>query len=205
MRFLLLALVLLGLASPAHADTTANQVVNGTWTNVGCPSGAVGPCWIPTGSGYDADTPITPTVQSGQTYSASNAVGPIQTLSLFRYTGQPSAILNYVALYSKGGATNSFTIYAFDALPAGSTCPDKSALALGNADLGKLIPGFPIVLTPATAQGITQSVASQALVTSVKNQDTTPTTNVYFCIVANASYTPGSASDLILKVSVSQD
>lgn len=156
--------------------------------------------------GFNAVVSNTPTVQNAA-YSASNAIGGWQQLSVFRNTTQPSGIVDYVSVASKGGSTTALTVYAFSKSSANlsSTCTDKSAFSLAAADLSALIPGFPVTLTPATTQGTTITSASQSVVVSAKNADGTPSTNITLCAVVGGSVTPASTSDLVFNLALVQD
>jgi hypothetical protein len=78
-------------------------------------------------------------------------------------------------------------------------------LTLSANDLPFLIPGFPVVLTPATTQGATITSANQSITVSVKNQDGTPSQNLAFCAVVGGTVTPASTSDLIFNFALVQD
>ena len=146
---------------------------------------------------------ITPTV-TASAYTANNAIGGLQTVSVFRTTTQPSGILNFISLASKGGLTATEALYVFTKSPA-STCTDKAAFVLSSADLPYLVGGTPITLSPATTAGTTQTTAAASLNVSVSNQDSSPTTNLYVCAVTTGTPTPASTSDLIFSYSVLQD
>ena len=156
--------------------------------------------------GYNAIITNTPTVTAGA-YSTSNAIGGWQQIAVFRSASQPSGIIDYVSVASKGGSTTALTIYAFNKSSANltSTCTDKNAFALTAADLSALIPGFPVTLTPATTQGATITSASQSVVVSVKNADGTPSTNITLCAVVGGTVTPASTTDLVFNVALVQD
>lgn len=220
------ALLAIFVAAPALAQSsTAQRTMPGYLSTSGCPSAALTPCWLaysnanPLPVGFGASTAAigyvggfnvvasnTPTVQNAA-YSASNAIGGWQQVSVFRNTTQPSGILDYVAVASKGGSTTAITIYGFTKSSANlsSTCTDKSAFSLAAADLSASIPGFPVTLTPATTQGATITSASQAVITSVKNSDGTPSQNLTFCAVVGGSVTPASVSDLVFNFGLIQD
>ena len=184
-------------------DQTTPGTTNGVQVNAALPAGtnAIGSV-----GGFNAIVTNTPTVQNAA-YSASNAIGGWQQLSFFRNTTQPSGILDYVQVASKGGSTVALTVYGFTKSSANlsSTCTDKSAFSLNAADLSALIPGFPITLTPATTQGTTITSASQSVITSVKNADGTPSANLTFCVVVGGSVTPATTSDLVFNFGVIQD
>lgn len=170
------------------------------------PSAAPAGTYIGNVGGFNAIVTNTPTVQNAA-YSASNAIGGWQQLTFFRNTTQPSGILDYVQVASKGGSTVALTVYGFTKSSANlsSTCTDKSAFSLAAADLSALIPGFPVTLTPATTQGTTITSASQSVITSVKNSDSTPSTNLTFCVVVGGSVTPATTSDLVFNFGLIQD
>ena len=156
--------------------------------------------------GFNAIISNTPTVQNAA-YSASNAIGGFQQIAVFRSSAQPSGIIDYISVMSKGGSTTALTIYAFNKSSANlsSTCTDKSAFSLNSADLSALIPGFPVTLTPATTQGTTVTSASQSVVVSAKNADGTPSTNITLCAVVGGSVTPASTTDLVFNLALVQD
>lgn len=203
MRFLVALALLCGLFAVVPASAQIYQDAQGGCHN---PSGQNVPCGASGSfgvSGAEASLAVTPTVQNAA-YSASNALGGLQTVQAFRSTLPASGILNNFWLASKGGSTVGVTVYIFDTNPTGSTCTDKTAFALASADVAKLA-FAPFVLTPAAPQGATQTIAQQTLSTSVKNQDATTTTNLYVCLVANGSVTPASTTDLVFKIGVAQD
>jgi len=152
--------------------------------------------------GGDKAVSIAPTVQNAA-YSASNSLGGLQTLSAFRLSAH-SGIFNRLWLGSKGGSTVAMTVYVFDANPTNSTCTDKTAFSLASADLAKLA-FAPFVITPAAPQGATQTVGEFSTVASLANADSPQTTNIYLCIVANASVTPASTSDIVGALLLSQN
>ena len=226
MNRFLLAFLALGAALcavPASAQTMTTRVVSacgtpgttlptgGSWfmtvdTNgnlCGSLGGSPAGTYIGQTGGFNIVVPNAPTVQASA-YSASNAIGGLQTVAAFRTTAQPSGILNYVQVISHGGSTQGITIYGWSKTPTG-TCTDKAAFVPQQADEPYALPGFPVVLTPAVTQGTTVSRASQSIVTSVNNQDTSPAVNLYFCAVVNGSVTPGSTTDLTFAYALVQD
>jgi hypothetical protein len=153
--------------------------------------------------GYDGAVSFTPTVQNAA-YSSGNAMGGLQTVKFFR-PPQYSGIFTSFQITSKGGSTAAMTVYVFDTNPSSSTCTDKSAFSLANADISKLAMQ-PFVLTPAVVgAGTTATTAQQVQVVSMINQDSTRTPNLYVCIVAGASVTPASTSDLVAKITGALD
>ena len=185
-----------GKSNPISLDTAGNLRTNCV---TGCSSTL-------STAGFDTNFTVTPTVQASA-YTANYSLGGWQQIAVFRNTTQPSGMLNYISLASKGGATTATTIWAFNKSSANltSTCTDKTLFSLTTADVPSLIPGFPIVLTPAASNAQTPSVASQPLVVSVANTDGILSTNLTFCIVTNGTPTPGSTTDIIFGGAIAQD
>ena len=149
--------------------------------------------------GNDVAVSFTPAVQN-LAYSTGNALGPLQTIMFFRSPAF-SGIMDQFGIGSKGGSTVAITVYVFDTLPVNSTCTDKVAFSLANADIAKLAMA-PFVLTPSVVgSGSTQTFAQLTQTTSVRNQDAPRTANLYVCLVTNGTVTPASTSDLIGKIS----
>ena len=154
--------------------------------------------------GADVQIAFTPTVQNAA-YSAGNALGNLQTVAVFAAGAGNTGIFNSFQIVSKGGSTVAMTVYIFDALPAAATCIDKSAFSLAAADIPKLAMA-PFVITPAVVgSGTTASAAQVNQVSSVQNADTSPTPNLYVCLVANATVTPASTTDLVEYIAVAID
>jgi hypothetical protein len=147
---------------------------------------------------------VAPTIQNAA-YASGNAVGALQSVSVFRTTNQPSGVLNALLLAWKGTETTPLTFFVFDTNPTGSTCTDKTAFSLATADIPKLALA-PFTLTAAApAVGTTSTYAQSSFSpVSVKNQDSGATQNLYICAVSGGSFTP-AVGDLTYKVSVVND
>lgn len=153
--------------------------------------------------GYDNGITFTPTVTAGA-YSSGQSMGGLQTVKVFRTTTVTSWIFDIFQITSKGGNTGAMTIYTYDTKPVG-TCTDTSSFVENAADIGKRFMA-PFVLTPAVVgAGTTSSTAQLLQVVSGQNHDNPQTQNLYICIVANGSITPGSTSDLVVKIGGAQD
>jgi len=145
-----------------------------------------------------------PTIQAAQ-YVSGNAVGTLQKIAAFRSDTQPSGILRSIMVAWKGTEITALTFYVFDTNPTASTCTDKTAFSLAAADIPKLAIA-PFVLTAAAPTvGTTSTFASSTFAAlSVKNQDATPTVNLYVCVVSGGTFTP-AVGDLTFKTALSQD
>ena len=198
------------LVSSAGSGSTINvsfDAIPGTGlTTANCGSGSSPAGGGATSASLNYPFTFTPTVNNNTAYTANFSMGGLQTVSVFRTAAQPSAIFNYLSLSSKSGvgATGGVAVYAFNKLPT-STCTNNIAFALASGDLPYLIPGFPITLTPATSVGATQAVASASLNISTANQDTALTTNLYFCLVAVATPTTSTTSDIVVDGAMLRD
>ncbi len=159
--------------------------------------------WAQSVGGYDSGVPIAPVVQTAA-YVASNSLGGLQTLSVFRNPSQFSGIIDNFVLSWASGLTTAVTVYIYDANPSATTCTDKVAFSEAAADAPKRAMA-PFSITPATSQGATAASGQQSMVISVANRDTTPTRNLYVCLVAGAGVTPGSTTDLSGKLGVVLD
>jgi hypothetical protein len=153
--------------------------------------------------GYDNGITFTPTVTAGA-YASGQSMGGLQTVKVFRTTTVTSWIFDIFQITSKGGNTGAMTIYTYDTKPVG-TCTDTSAFVENATDIGKRFMA-PFVMTPAVVgAGTTSSTAQLLQVVSGQNHDSPQTQNLYICIVANGVITPGSTSDLVVKIGGAQD
>jgi hypothetical protein len=149
--------------------------------------------------GNDTSVSFVPTVQNAA-YANGNAMGGLQSVSVFQNASNPTGIFTGFSIYSQGGSTTAMTIYIFNANPSASTCTDKSAFVLNSADVSKLAMN-PFVLTPGVVGSGTTVTSAQLLQTlSLSNRDATPGTKLYVCIVANGAVTPASTTDLVVTL-----
>jgi len=171
-----------GNMSPCQLDNAGNALVN------------VKTSTLPTGASTAANqslnfqtAPVTPTIQNAA-YAASNAIGALQTVSIFNTNGG-TALLDQFSLTWAGTETVAVTVYLFARNPAASTCTDKAAFSLSTTDAKYLIVP-PFVLVAAAPQGTTQTFANYLFAASTQNLDGTPGTNVYVCFVSGGAFTP---------------
>lgn len=154
--------------------------------------------------GADLDIATTPTVQASQ-YVSGNAIGALSSVAALRSDAGASGILNNFWIASKSGQTPTITVYIFSAKPASSTITDKSAFSLANADIPKLVVA-PFALTLAAPTGTTASFAQQSNIgAEFANQDSPTTANLCVALVSGSTFTPGSTSDIVFKLNVTQD
>ena len=145
-------------------------------------------------------------------YSAGNALGGLMTVAnAARVSGSAGAagtggILTGLQLNSKAIQTGvQVDIFIFDANPTGSTCTDKSAFVLANADFDKVVGILTIPSTAANGAGwfgatTTGSVGIPSYFPVT--YDLASSTSIYACAVVRAAITPGSTSDISFKYNI---
>lgn len=148
-------------------------------------------------------TPIAPTIQASA-YASGNAIGGLITVPIGRAQGFPGAILDQVMVEWHGGETVGTVAYIFRHYPSSATtCNDKSAFVLANADAVNLVEP-PFTLTPVASTGSTQTYAAQNVAVSVQNGDVPPQPVLYLCLVVDGAVTP-AVGDLNVILSAAQD
>jgi hypothetical protein len=149
--------------------------------------------------GYEFNKSVIPTVQNAA-YAAGQSLGGLQTISIGSNSGL-SGILDQIGIASTGGSTVAVVVYVWDTNPANTTCTDKTNFVKSQTDNQRLITGTPILLTPAlvvSAQDAATYAAATNLVDNFVNGSSN--TNLYVCVLANASVTPGTTSDYRLNI-----
>jgi hypothetical protein len=149
--------------------------------------------------GYEFNKSVIPTVQNAA-YAAGQSLGGLQTISIGTNSGL-SGILDQIGIASTGGSTVAVVVYVWDTNPANTTCTDKTNFVKSQTDNQRLITGTPILLTPAlvvSAQDAATYAAATNLVDNFVNGSSN--TNLYVCVLANASVTPGTTSDYRLNI-----
>ena len=141
------------------------------------------------------------TVTTANSYTAGQAFGGLQTISFFRTTTQPTALLTQFSMLLTPTYSTEPTLlfYVFTKNPTSTTCTDTSAFSLNSADAPYLIPGSPFTITPTvpTAGGNNAAIGTAPagiLPVSVQNQDTSPTANLYVCEVVGVAFTSASGT-----------
>lgn len=128
-----------------------------------------------------------PTLTTGSAYASGNSLGGLQTFS--GVTGTGGGWIQTISAASLVGSTHEIDVFVFNANPTGSTCTDKTAFALAQADFSKLVPGSPIVVSASIAAGTPTVRVAQNLAISFQ-----PST-LYVCYVTRGTPTFASATD----------
>lgn len=142
-------------------------------------------------------------------YSAGNALGGLMTIAnAARVSGTAGnsgtgGIVTGMQLNSKAiQSAVQVDVFFFDANPTGSTCTDKSAFVIANADFDKVVGIMTIPSTPANGAGWfgATTTGSVAIPTYFPvTYDLASATSIYACAVVRAAITPGSTSDISFK------
>lgn len=148
--------------------------------------------------GYEFNTAVIPTVQNAA-YAAGQSLGGLQTISIGSTNGL-SGILTQITLGSKGGSTVGIVAYVWSKNPSNTTCTDKSNFVVSQTDNQYLIVS-PQLITPSlavSAQDTTTYGSASNLVGNFVNGSSN--TNLYVCLLASASVTPATTTDLRLTI-----
>ena len=152
--------------------------------------------------------PVQTATPANASHAAGQSVGGLFTIPMLRVAGG-GGLLEYIPIMSVGGDPAPLQVSVWDRKPTNSNfaCTDNSAYADGSgstggtvgADQSHMLPGFPQSVTLAVPAQTTGDAKSYGVVTllppiSVKNQDATPSVNLYVCLKAASTYTPGGAA-----------
>jgi hypothetical protein len=150
-------------------------------------------------AGFDSGT--APALGAGATQTPANSshtagkvVGGLFTIPVARVAGGSGAVSRFFG-YSVAGDTTGLLWRIWDKSPASTTCTDNSNFVGSATDDLHLI-AQPFSATPAAVaqtQGDAKTYFEVDFLppASYKNQDTSPSANIYACAVATATYTPG--------------
>jgi hypothetical protein len=161
------------------------------------------------GGGYDSGTsPVQTATPANASHAAGQSVGGLFSVPMLRIAGG-GGLLEYIPVMSVGGDTPTLQVRAWDRKPTNSAfdCADNAAYADGSgstggtvgADQSHMLPGFPQSVTLAAPANTTGDTKTYGVITllppiSVHNQDASPTADVFICLVATVTYTPGGAA-----------
>ena len=147
--------------------------------------------------GFEFNVGTIPTVQNAA-YTAGQSLGGLQSVSIGSTSGL-SGILTQFQLSSKAGSTVAVVAYVWDKNPTNTTCTDKTNFVVSQTDNQHLV-GSPILLTPALVVS-SQDTSTYALSSNLTDNfvNSSATTNLYVCLLANASVTPATTTDYRFK------
>lgn len=208
-RILALSSVLALCATAALGQQNVQPVVVTSASTTGAAqtspvgTGAAGSVSLPVsitgGGGFEFNASTIPTVQNAS-YTAGQSLGGLQTISIGS-TNSLSGILTGVSVESKGGSTTGIVAYVWSKNPTNTTCTDKTNFVVSTVDNEALVNNAPILLTPAivaSGQDTHTYAAATNLVGNFVNGSTN--TDLYVCLLANATVTPTTTSDLRLNL-----
>lgn len=165
--------------------------------------------WVPCKYGADSGSQVAEATPTNSTHAAGTVLGHsadsgnqdgLLAIAAARDVGGGGIITNL--LYkSNGGSTGAIVIRLWQKRPTATTCKDNTAFAGSDADDAFLVTA-PITLSPSAPGSTTGDAATYATTSGpwdFRNADTTPTTNVYACVVTAVS----DASDANAKIRLS--
>lgn len=140
------------------------------------------------------------TVQAAA-YATGEVIGGKITLTNAVARDGATALLQSVQLCSKADLTVDFDLILFSADPSATTFSENNAVAIDPADAAKVLGvvaltsrkdlGTPVVVTAANVGLVLKSAADSR--------------NLYACLVVRGAHTPGSTSDLTLRLGLQLD
>ena len=144
---------------------------------------------------------------ANSSHAAGTSIGGLFTMALARINGG-SGILTSLGYVSPGASTGQAVLRGWTKSPS-STCTDNVAFSNNTADDPYLIPGTPVTITPSAPASTTGDARTYASLTSLtwdyKNVDTSPSQNIYWCLVTVATDTADQNSSPILTGSGTQN
>lgn len=167
--------------------------------------GGTGNVSISVGTAASVAVLDTPTVQNAS-YTSGQCVGGFRSVTLTSSTSI-GGLLQSIGVTSIGGGTESIVVYVFAANPSSSTCTDRGTFTLNAADANNLI-GTPISMTLAAPTGTTITAATSgnlAIPFIEGGSSSSGVATIYYAVVAAATFTPATTSDLRVRVGVSMD
>lgn len=158
--------------------------------------------------GFESGTaPVQTATPANASHAAGTSVGGLFTIPVARFAGGSGVISNFTWI-STGGATTQFLVRLWDKNPASTTCTDNSAFA-GNATDNTHLISIPFNITPVPPAVTTGDANTYATVTGMslnyKNQDTSPSVNVYACVTTVATDTADQNKAVYINLMGPQD
>lgn len=195
--------------------SAVNEYLNGSGKAVPDSAANPHPVYFPAGSGstiggnvggYEFNVTDTPTVQAAA-YASGNCMGGFRPITVARTNGGGLILTNF-SVRSITGVIPTLQVIIFDASPAASTCTDKSTFTLNSADVAKVPPGgtFTVSLVAPTGATPTFGAATALNLNMLAGGSVgSGVATIYYALIATGPVSPGSTSDIQVKVSGVQD
>ncbi len=160
------------------------------------------------GGSYDSgSSPVQTATPNNSSHAAGSSVGGLFSIPIARINGG-SGIITSFYWASSGGAVTQLLVRLWDVKPASTTCTDQVAYA-GNATDDTHLIAQPFTVTPAAPAVTTGDAKTYAglggLTLSYKNQDTSPTKNVYACVTTVTTDTADQNNPVYINLTGIQD
>lgn len=137
----------------------------------------------------DSGPVVATATPANSSHAAGTSVGGLFTVPIARFNGGSGIVTNF-AFTSTGGSVGTYVLRVWQKSPASTTCTDNVAFAGNTTDDNFLITGAPISLTPGAPASTTGDASTYAAIPGLtwdyKNSDTSPSVNLYACIVTVA-------------------
>jgi len=155
--------------------------------------------------GYDSGPSVSTALNSvvSASHAGGTSVGGLFTIPLARNSNPAinSAIITGVQMISTSGSTGTYILRAWSKIPQ-STCSDNSAFSINSADDPYLIVGTPALITPTAPANTTGDARTYGSLTGLTwdfhNADSTPSQNIYACLVTSGTDTADDGGQIRL-------
>lgn len=148
---------------------------------------------------------ITPAAASFATpYSSGDVIGAVNTLSNAALNSGQAVKLDSVVVLDKANQKSSLDLIFFNEAPVNSIGADNAAYALHDDDLTKVIGRISVTGSDYVSSSTTNAEAVYRDL-ELTMQPKLGSKNIFMAVVSRGTPTYGSASDLIVKVSLEQE
>ena len=191
------------LGSVAVSNLPATQAVSGSVvvSNLPATQAVSAASALPIAPPGTVSTAVSPAVQA-TAYTGGQVLGGKLTLSGAARAAALGGLVQSASVSFAGGAQPAMDLVLFSADPTASTLTDKAALAVAAADLGKVV-GV-VHVGDCTLLGASAPSLCQAQQQAVPFR-LSAGTSLFGALVARASVTPASTSDVLVTLRVLQD
>ena len=176
--------------------------------NQAVPAGTSGAGALGNIGGFDSGSaPNQTATPNSSSHAAGSSVGGLFSVPVARTNGG-GGIITTLYWVSTGGATTQLQVRLWDKNPTNTTCTDQTAFVESVTDDVHLL-APPFTMTPAAPTGTTGDsntyAVVQSLTLSFKNQDLTPSKNVYACVQTLATDTADESKAVYINLTGIQD
>lgn len=154
--------------------------------------------------GHTKVVSVTPTVDTSA-YASGDLIGGKLTLSSAGRFGDKlrngTGVVQSVVVADKAKQSVTLDVVLFDTDPTGTTFTDNAAFAVADADIGKIIG----VASVSNWTAFSDNSVGDAINLTNLPFDLGESTTIYAALVARGAPTYVAATDLVVRVGISQD